>query len=272
MISLKEWDRLIAGWEAHRDRAERDRQAATIFFDVIRRNDWESAMRLLSRGASANWSVNGMTPLQEAARYGAMQSANLLLAAGSALGAVDGMGRDALWHALLYRQDAMLDLLIARGADIDRRAPSQKPSRTRQPAEPYSPADRAQEATPLIQAAIDGNFHAARALVRANCAVNARDGQGQNALHHCLKKSDPTADDVAIARLLLENGGEPTAVDLSGRRPVDMVSDPAYAAALEAQSIAVEIAQVQEEAPEAPPPSSAPRNSSAPRRRRGMRL
>jgi len=254
MHSLKEWDRLMLSWDAHRDRTERQTQAATIFFDVIRRNDWESAMRLLGRGASPNWVRDGFSPILIAARHGAMESVKLLLTAGASLGSVDGEGRDALWHALLNRQDPMLDLLIAKGAEIDRRA-------------------TVEQRSPLIQAAADGNFYAARALVRANCAVNARDIRGQNALHHCLKKEAPTADDVAIARLLLENGGEPRAVDLAGKRAVDIVSDPAYVAALEAQSIAVEIQQVRDaQVAQNPTPATQKPKASAPARRKGMRL
>lgn len=79
---------------------------------------------LLQRGAPANESIRGMTPLMIAAGISDTASLKLLLAAGADVRASsDGAGRTALHFAALHDAEDVARALVRAGADVDMRTP-----------------------------------------------------------------------------------------------------------------------------------------------------
>lgn len=228
-ISVNHWNDLVKGWEHEDERAARVRDVFELVASAVRANDWTMLASLLRRGASSQTVFNGMTPLFIAVESGAVECARLLLETGASPSWADSKGSCALMLAVSLRADEMIDLLLSKGANPSRR------DKTRR--------------TPLILSAIHGHFYSAKAFVDLGVDVDERDSGGQTALHHVLKKREPSGDDVAIARLLLGEGANPEKRDLSGRRPLDVVGHEQFLSALEAAQLEAAVAPEPEAAP-----------------------
>jgi len=150
--------------------------------------------RMIKAGAGVNAPVttSGDTPLMIAARAGKPEAVALLLDKGAQIDAKESWGdTTALMWAVSERNDAVVRLLIDRGANVNARTKF-VPSATGRGFEGATPvAAKPNQAfeqnssgllTPLIFAAREGDLAAARMLVAAGAEINARDGDGKDAL------------------------------------------------------------------------------------------
>jgi ankyrin repeat protein len=126
----------------------------------------------------------GTTPLLLAAQRGHKPAAEWLLQHGVAVDATVQQGSTAL-HIASARSGcddaAMIELLLAGGADVHRRTDHGK--------------------TALDMAATYGNTECAKVLIAAGVAVNSVDSRGRTSLHLAVIE-----DNSAVAQLLLEHG------------------------------------------------------------------
>lgn len=234
-MKIEAWRYLTQAWDRHDSEQRRIEEAAGVFFDAVARNDWMAASKLIERGCSSNMLLGQRTPLMVAAEYGALETAKLLIATGASLGSQDEIGRDSLTHAVENAQDALVDLLLEKGAPIKRTFQD--------------------NATALIQAAKFSNVHAVRSLVKYDKnMVDMYDRLGRTALWHVLSKESLSEDDNEIARILIDSGADPSAVDFEGVSPKEAARSEA------AQSLAerAELARGLENDEAAPEPASAP--------------
>ena len=150
--------------------------------------------RLLKAGADANatLSSSGDTPLMLAARSGKADAVKVLLDSGAKVNATETWGdTTALMWAVAEGNHAVVRMLIDRGADVNARSKF-VPSATGRGFEgatpvPVKPNQSAEEnasgsLTPLMFAAREGDLESARMLVAAGADINARGGDGKDAL------------------------------------------------------------------------------------------
>ena len=135
------------------------------------------------------------TPLHLAARFGREDLADLLIAGGANVEAINEHDERPLHAAAAYGRPAVVKLLLARRAEVDARGPSGK--------------------TPLHAAAfgvgvpadVDARIEVAKLLLAAGADVNARQpGNGFMPLRYATTAGNPTT---AMADLLLANGADP---------------------------------------------------------------
>ena len=150
--------------------------------------------RLLKAGVDANAPLSsfGDTALMLAARTGKPEAVKLLLDSGAKVDARESWGdTTALMWAVAEGNHAVVRLLIDRGADVNVRSkfvPSATGrgfegatpvvARANQPAEDNASGSL----TPLMFAAREGDLESARMLVAAGADINARGGDGKDAL------------------------------------------------------------------------------------------
>jgi uncharacterized protein len=142
---------------------------------------------LVKRGLSVHSTGKlGQTVLMMAASKGQIAAAEWLLQHGVAVNAADIQQGYTALHGVSsssVRDDAaMIELLLANGADVHKKA-------------------KHQQLTALDMAALHGNVNCARALIAAGANVNAADYTGITCLHMAL-----TQKHAAVVRLLLEHG------------------------------------------------------------------
>ncbi|NIM67382.1 MAG: hypothetical protein GTO55_04440 [Armatimonadetes bacterium] len=150
---------------------------------------------LLTNGADPNVvsSEYPMTPLDIALVRGHVRATQLLLTHGASI------SESSLYFAVRSRDPSVVQLLLDRGADLNRAYGSK---------------------TPLMQAASWGRSpEIMRLLLAAGAEVNARGGYGKTALHYAVASN--RTDSV---RLLLEAGAEVNARDNEGKTPLDAMT------------------------------------------------
>ena len=152
--------------------------------------------RLLKRGAAVNATNNrGGTALMYSATYGDLEGAALLLEHGATVNARATNGWTALTLAAALGFEAIVNELLAHGADPNI-------------ADVYG-------WTPLMRAADANRPSSVRALLASRrTAIDARDENGQTALHHAALQG---YDDVV--RLLLGHGANVRVTDEAGHTP-----------------------------------------------------
>ena len=135
------------------------------------------------------------TPLHLAAQFGREDLADLLIAAGANVEALNEHDERPLHAAAAYGRAAVVKLLLARGADVNARGPAGK--------------------TPLHAAAfgvgvtsdVDARTDVARLLLAAGADVNARQpGSGFTPLRYATSAGNRTT---AMVDLLLAHGADP---------------------------------------------------------------
>jgi len=138
---------------------------------------------------------SGATPLHLAATYGHVALVDLLLANGADIDAV-GLGGSPLHRAVLAKEPAMVGLLLDRGADVDAVAPNGM--------------------TPLGRAAILGQCESVALLLAHGADVDIADGAGRTPLHWTALHGD-----CALTERLLAHGARTDARDADGRTPME---------------------------------------------------
>lgn len=135
--------------------------------------------------------------LREAIRAGALEQVRASLDAGASVNETDDLGATPLHDAVWLGEEAIVQLLVERGARVD---------------------TRHQEAgsTPLLFAALRGHTAIVEFLVERGANVNAANGAGGTGLHFAARRGD-----LAIARILLEHGADAGQRDGTGLSPLD---------------------------------------------------
>jgi ankyrin repeat protein len=152
------------------------------------------ARLLLSKGADADAASLMGTPLARAARHGASDVAEVLLAAGadSTGGPTEGLGMPPALHAAAYAGDARLvDKFLAKGASVEARDRSGR--------------------TPLFMAALGGREDAAKLLLDRGAEVGAAEDYGDTPGHAAARSGS-----VATLELLLDRGADARAKSRDG--------------------------------------------------------
>ena len=147
--------------------------------------------------------VQGLTPLQHAARAGQDETVQLLLAKGAAIEA-EHAGRTALFLAVEHNRPSVVATLLAHQANPNAREGS------------YG-------WTPLHPAARAGHLEVVKLLLQAKADVNAADRAGETPLHKALVAGlfvKVTDQQMEIIRLLLANGAAVNATDKHGHTPL----------------------------------------------------
>jgi ankyrin repeat protein len=181
---------------------------------------------LLRSGAAVNaTNAEGQTALMLVARTGNVEAARLLIAGGAMVNARERwLGQSALMWAAAENQPAMVRELLAAGADVNARSDVHEWERdvTAEPRRKYMPRGGW---TPLLFAARDGAFEAARVLVEAGADVDLHDPDLVSPLVTAIVNGH-----YDIAKLLVERGADVNLADRWGRAglwaAVDMHTPP----------------------------------------------
>lgn len=147
------------------------------------------------------------TPLMCAVDFSQITAAELLLAKGAALGAVDSSGRTAFDLAVRTGCTAMTEMLFAKGAAFETSG-----------------------STPLHKAAAGWRPSTVEVVLNHGAAVNAQDRRGQTPLHRVFSNQQynnrgPAEDCTQIARLLLAKGALVDTVDSVGCTPLHYAAE-----------------------------------------------
>jgi ankyrin repeat protein len=176
---------------------------------------------LLAAGADANAANGeGETPLMEVARAGRVDAAKLLLDAGADVNAKELWGgQSPLMWAAAQSQPAMIELLLAHGAEADARGAVRNWERKviKEP----RPKDMNQGGfTPLLYAAREGCLECAKKLVAGGADLNLPDPHRVTPLVMALLNLH-----FDLAAYLIEAGADVNKWDLYGRSPLYMAAD-----------------------------------------------
>ena len=173
------------------------------------------AQLLLEHGAFTNaQDEDDATPLHLASYHGKVEIVRLLLDRGAASNAKDKQDRTPL-HSVAegryhYSKDhdgfRVAQLLLDRGADVN------SPDKDNR--------------TPLHLASCYGRVEIARVLLDGSAATNSKGNRGRTPLHVVAEGGDYYSrdNDVVVAQLLLERGGEVNALDDDNQTPLHMAS------------------------------------------------
>jgi ankyrin repeat protein len=183
--------------------------------------------KLLAAGADANAPLTqfGDTALMMASRTGRIDAIKVLLDHGANVNAKEKWGdTTALMWAVSERHPEAVKMLIERGADLNAHSKFVPPttSRTYEGTIPTDakPDQKAQELssgslTPLMFAAREGDLDSARLLVAAGADINARDGDGKDALGLAIFNGN-----YAFADFLVDHHANVNQADAQGFTPL----------------------------------------------------
>ena len=166
---------------------------------LLRRNPMLVNVRTTINSASL-WHKNlvrpyGYTALHEAAKYGHLAFASLLLEYGAHVNACTHTGLTPLHEATSFHQDTMVELLLARGAIPDTASNC--------------------GLTPLHWAAMNGNTAIAACLLEYGAMPNVHGQSLRTPLHWAAIKGH-----IEVVLLLLNRGADATHCDELGRTPL----------------------------------------------------
>jgi ankyrin repeat protein len=204
-------------------------------FDAIAEGDADAVTALIGASpALADEQLDGISPLRAAAYGGHPELIGPLRALGaqpdlfdaaaigdveclraildadpSAASTVAGDGFSALHLAAWFGQVGATEVLLARGADIERIA------------------ENGTELRPLHSAAAGGHEVIVHLLLDRGADIEAAQRGGVHPIHSAAHR-----DDVAMVRLLVERGADPSATTDDGRTPADLATDVAVLALL----------------------------------------
>ena len=207
---------------------------------AITKRDLPAIERLLSQNSeNVNLAApDGRTALMLAAAAARADLARGLLVAGADVNAVNAKGGTALMYAATQGDPETVNVLLTHGATVNVRAENGWTAVTlasatghaavvRQLLEAGADANIADIYgwTPLMRAVDSDRNEVVRVLLKdKSVRVNARDDQGETALHHAA-----AGGSLEIARLLLANGADPRAKDAAGRTPAAVAAEQGHA-------------------------------------------
>lgn len=196
ILSTKEWSIAENSFiQYEKNKTEREKSLINLI-NAIFKSDIEKVEQLIKEGAPVNLSIEGISPLAAAVEYNDLHMVQFLIKKGAILSHKFGeKGIDAAWYALDYNHLNMFEYLIGEGASLRFRSTYKYQTR-------------------LIQATLLSNVEAVRFLCSKKATdVNAYDNDGRTALHYNLLKVPYTEQDVEIARIILNTGGNPEIED-----------------------------------------------------------
>jgi len=175
--------------------------------------DAAMAELLLKAGADPNAKLpSGVTVLMTAARAGNPDIVRLLVEHGADVNAKgNAYGETALVWAVTENHAAAAQVLIAHGADVNARSTALKRDKDRFGLEGVLTILPHGSWTPLLYAARQGSFEAARTLVDAQADLNVADPDGTTALMLAIMNGH-----FDTAALLVEKGADVNITDASG--------------------------------------------------------
>src|SRR5262245_3910614 len=171
---------------------------------------------LLDAGADADSpNADGMTALLAVARTGNVDAAKLLLDHGAAVDAREGFGgQTALMWAAARRHPPMIELLVARGADIDARSAARDYQR-HITAEGRPKSLDSGGFTPLLYAARENCIACVDVLLAKGADIDLADPDGVSPLHLAVMNANWD-----LAKKLVEAGADVNQWDIFGAAPL----------------------------------------------------
>jgi ankyrin repeat protein len=149
--------------------------------------------------------VYNVSPLHWAARGGSVEVASLLISRGESVSVKDANGETPLFWAVASGQVKSAEFLIKHGADVN--------------------ATNVFGSTPLLTAARETDVpELMKLLIETGADVNARDSEGENALHKLAWFGYPQRN-IETAQRLLDAGADITAKNKEGKTPLDILLD-----------------------------------------------
>ena len=207
---------------------------------AITKRDLPAIAHLLSQNErNVNLAApDGKTALMLAAGTARADLVRALLAAGADVNAVNVRGGTALMYAATQGEPEIVAVLLSHGAMVNARAENGWTAVTLAAATGQADIVRQLLAagadanladiygwTPLMRAVDSDRTGVVRVLLKdKSVRVNARDDQGETALHHAA-----AGGSLEIARLLLANGADPRAKDAAGRTPAAVAAEQGHA-------------------------------------------
>jgi ankyrin repeat protein len=149
--------------------------------------------------------IHNVSPLHWAARGGSAEVVSLLVSRGESVSLQDSNGETPLFWAVASGKVKAAETLLKNGANVN--------------------ATNAFGSTPLLTSARDTESpELMKLLIQAGAGVNARDSQGENALHKLAWFGYPQSN-VETAQLLLDAGADITARNKEGKTPLEVLLD-----------------------------------------------
>lgn len=175
--------------------------AQSDLHDAVFRGDVQAASRAIALGADVNCRPDGgRYPIEWAAIYGDPELLEVLFQAGASKDIFDQNGNNLL-H-LCHKAPAVATL-IKHGADVN--------------------AEGSDGNSPLH---VVRSVECAELLIASKAGVNDVNDKGQTPLHTCIMRGMIRDPDIAVVKLLVDNGADLNAVDKDGRRPLDCFLAP----------------------------------------------
>lgn len=210
-------------------------ESGDAWIRAITKRDLPAIEQLLSQNArNVNLAApDGKTALMLGAGAARADLVRALLAAGADVNATNVRGGTALMYAATQGETEIVAALLSRGAAVNARAENDwtavtLAAATGQAAVVRQLLDAGADAniadiygwTPLMRAVDSDRSEVVRVLLQnKSVRVNARDDQGETALHHAAARGS-----LEIARLLLARGADPRAKDAAGRIPATVAA------------------------------------------------
>jgi uncharacterized protein len=189
--------------------------------EAVKLGDVELVHLLLDARADPNSpNDDGETALMMASSIGSLPIAQLLIGRGATANAVESFrGQTALMWAAAQDHPDIVDLLLAHGADVKRRAKSDDWPR-QMTSEPRAQFRQTGGLTALLYATRSGCYRCAVAIVKVGADVNQPNPDGITPLINAL---DNRSFDIAM--FLLDKGANPNTWDMNGRTPLYVAVD-----------------------------------------------
>lgn len=172
-------------------------------------NDKLAIQKLLKNGAILNCFADHLTPLISTVKNNFFELGVFLLNAGASISyKKNEKMEDALWITIKNKNHLFLKEFIDRKCKLSLNAENQ---------------------TPLIYTTIQSDVKSVELLLsHYKINVNQKDGEGNTALHHNVKKENPSQDDLTIGKLLLAAGADQNSRNIGGRTPIEEAENTDY--------------------------------------------
>lgn len=172
-------------------------QIAAEFFKAISSGEEEAIRNEMRKGAYIGIIHENMTALMHAVTVYQPKAVRFLLNMGgsSVLQAGDS---DAVWVAYQQGKFDLLTMFLGDKPRLNREAGTEK--------------------TLLIHAVENSNLQAVE-IIAPRVNINERDKEGNTALHHNMRKENPSQDDIEIGKLLIALGADANTQNIEGQTP-----------------------------------------------------